>query len=299
MTRRIIPCLWLDEAEAAADRYCQIFPRSHVVARSHYPVDRDNPGGRPRGSVLTIELELAGCRFTALAGGSMFKPNPSISFFVHAADPAEADRLYGELADGGAALMPIGTYPWSERYGWVADRFGVSWQVITGARTAEGPLIVPSLMFANAQAGQAEAAITAYTRAFSDGRILSIARYGADEGQPGWVKHGRFVIGHTELAATDSHLRHGFDFGEGVSLQVMCVDQAEVDHYWEALAVGGSHGPCGWLRDRFGVSWQVVPATIATLLASPDAAARDRAFAAIMGMTKLDVGAIERAFAGG
>jgi predicted 3-demethylubiquinone-9 3-methyltransferase (glyoxalase superfamily) len=78
----------------------------------------------------------------------------------------------------------------------------------------------------------------------------------------------------------------------------MCEDQAEVDRYWEALGAGGNHGPCGWLKDRFGLSWQVVPKEISTWMTSGDAAARDRAFQAVMGMGKLDLAAIRRAFEG-
>jgi len=131
LDRPIVPCLWFDDqAESAAAFYVATFPGGRVTGISHFPESFDAPGGLRRGSVLTVEFEIAGQRFTALNGGPMFTLYPSISFFVFVDTPAEADRLFSALADGGTALMPIDRYPWSERYGWVQDRFGVSWQVV-------------------------------------------------------------------------------------------------------------------------------------------------------------------------
>ena len=295
----IVPCIWLDDqAEQAAAIYLKAFGDGRVLGTSRYPESRDNPSGRPRGSVLTVDLELAGRRFTLLNGGPIFKPSPSVSFFAHVATPEAADRLYGALAEGGAPLMPLGSYPWSERYGWIAGRFGVSWQVMAGRRPPGAATIVPCLMFAGAQHRRAEEAMRFYTRVFPGSRIADVARYAAGEGPEGSVKHGRFVLAGQDLVAMDSHLAHGIGFDEGVSLQVMCEDQATLDRYWDALAAGGSHGPCGWLKDRFGLSWQVFPTELAAWMASRDGGARDRAFQAMMGMGKLDVAALRRAFEG-
>lgn len=299
MSNKIVPCVWLDDrAEVAARTYARIFPGARTVAVSHYPESMDNPSGRPRGSVLTVEVELAGQRFTLLDGGPIFRPNPSISFFVHVAGPAEADALYGQLADGGQPLMPIGTYPWSPRYGWIQDRFGVSWQVIAARRPAGGATIVPCLMFSGAQRGRALDAMRTYAGVFPDSRVGDVERYEAGEGPGGGVKHGRMVLAGQELVAMDSHVSNDVKFDEGLSLQVMCAGQGEVDRYWAALSAGGSQGPCGWVKDRYGLSWQVVPDQIGRWMSTPDAGARDRAFAALMQMGKPDVAALDRAFAG-
>jgi predicted 3-demethylubiquinone-9 3-methyltransferase (glyoxalase superfamily) len=295
----IVPCLWLDDqAEQAASFYTGVFPDGRVTAVSRYPESTDNPSGKPRGSVLTVELELAGQRFTLLNGGPIFAINPSISFFVHVDTADEADRLFARLADGGAALMPLGAYPWSERYGWVRDRFGATWQVMAGRREEGRARIVPCLMFTGAQHGRAEEAMRTYAGVFPGGRVERVERYAEGEGPEGTVKQGRFVLAGQEMSAMDSHFDHGFGFDEGLSLQVMCEDQAEIDHYWAALSAGGEEGPCGWLKDRFGLSWQVVPAGIVAWLTSEDREARDRAFAAMMTMRKPDVAALEAAFAG-
>jgi predicted 3-demethylubiquinone-9 3-methyltransferase (glyoxalase superfamily) len=97
----------------------------------------------------------------------------------------------------------------------------------------------------------------------------------------------------------DSHLAQGFTFDVGLSLQVTCEDQAEVDRYWDALGAGGEHGPCGWLKDRFGLSWQVVPSAMTEWMTGADQAARDRVFRAMLPMKKLDLAALRRAHDGG
>lgn len=295
-SRPIVPCLWLDDqAEDAARFYTQTFPQGRVTAVSRYPESMDNPSGKPRGSVLTVDFEVAGQRFTALNGGPQFVINPSISFFVHLDTADEIDPLFSALADGGEVLMPLGAYPWSERYGWVQDRFGVSWQLIAGREPA-GAIIAPCLMFAGAQHGRAEEAMQMYTGIFPDSRIEHVERYTAGEGPEGTLKHGRFVVAGQEMIAMDSHIQHGFTLNEAISLQVMCKDQGEVDRYWAALSEGGEQGPCGWLKDRFGVSFQVVPDAMVEWMTSDDVAARDRAFKAMLIMKKLNIAVIQDAF---
>jgi predicted 3-demethylubiquinone-9 3-methyltransferase (glyoxalase superfamily) len=296
----IVPCLWFDDqATAAAEFYTSTFPGGRVTAVSHYPESSDNPSGKPRGSVLTVEFEVAGQRFTALNGGPQFSINPSLSFFAYVDSVDEAERLFARLASGGRVLMPIAEYPWSPRYGWANDRFGVSWQVITGQRPAGAAVIAPCLMFNGRVHGKAESALEAYARILPQGSVEAIERYSAGEGgTEGTVKHGRITVGAQTLIAMDSHIDHGFTFNEAVSLQVMCEDQAEVDRYWAALSEGGEQGPCGWLKDRFGVSWQVVPSCIVEWITSKDTAARDRAFKAVMNMGKLDIATIRAAFLG-
>ncbi len=295
----IVPCLWLDDqAEEAAAFYSRTFPRGRVRAVSRYPASFDNPGGKPRGSVMTVEVELAGQPFTLLNGGPQFTLNPSVSFFVHVTTADEASGLFSTLSDGGTVLMPVDAYPWSERYGWAQDRFGVSWQVITGRPAPGGATVVPCLMFTGPQAGRAEEAMRAWAAVFPGSRIADVTRYEEGEGPVDSIKHGRFLLAGQDVVAMDSHFDHGFTFNEAASLQVTCADQAEVDRYWSALSEGGAPGPCGWLKDRYGLSWQVVPRGMADWMAGEDGAGRDRAFRAMLGMGKLDVAALRAAFEG-
>ena len=300
-TPTIAPCLWIDDqAEAAARLYAGVFPDARAGAVSRYPSGFVNPSGRPRGSVMTVEMDLAGTPFSLLNGGPAFSINPTISFFAHTAGIAETERVATGLAEGGAYLMPLGEYPWSPRYAWVQDRYGVSWQVMLAPEGWDGPTIVPCLMFAGAVHGRAEVALTRYAAAFPGGRVEALEHYTAEEGPADTVKHGRAWLGGQRLVAVDSHLEHQARFNEAVSLQVLCADQAEVDHYWAALSDGGAEGPCGWLTDRFGVSWQVVPTGFIEMMKAGEGsgAGYERAFRAMLGMTKIDLAAIEAAFAG-
>jgi predicted 3-demethylubiquinone-9 3-methyltransferase (glyoxalase superfamily) len=297
----IAPCLWFDDqAEAAADLYAGIFPDSRVTAVARFPESFDNPGGKPRGSVMTVEFELAGTPFTALNGGPQFTPNVTMSLFAITADADEVDRIARALADGGSYLMELGEYPWSPRYAWVQDRFGFSWQVMATTDAIEGMTIFPCLMFAGEVHGRAEEALALYADVFPGGAVESLTRYGKDEGPEGTIKHGRALLGGRLLAAMDSHLEHDARFSEATSLQVLCRDQDEVDHFWDALSDGGEEGPCGWLKDRFGVSWQVVPTRFIEMAEAGDAApGYERAFQAMLGMKKLDIAALEAAYRGG
>jgi predicted 3-demethylubiquinone-9 3-methyltransferase (glyoxalase superfamily) len=295
----IVPCLWLDaHAEAAASLYLEAFADARVDAVARYPESGDNPAKRPPGSVLTVDVRLAGQAVTLLNGGPSFRPNPSLSFHVILGDEADVDALHAVLAEGGAELMPLDTYPWSSRYAWIEDRFGVSWQLMTRPDTPE-PRIVPCLMFAGEHHGGAREAIDAYVGAIPGSRVLEIETFAEGEGgEVGTVKQGRFELAGRPMVAMDGGTGHAFGFDEGASLQVLCSDQAEVDRVWAALATGGQEGPCGWVRDRFGLWWQVVPESMAAWMSADDAAARDRVFYATLPMGKLDVEALEQAFRG-
>jgi len=297
-TSPIVPCLWFDDqAEAAAAFYVAAFPDAHVGAVARYPSSGPNPSGRPPGSVMSVAFTIAGQRFTALDGGPAFTLNPSISFFVYLPTAQEVENLYHALHEGGQVLMPLDAYPWSERYAWLADRYGVSWQLIA-APGVERPTVAPCLMYTGAQHGRAREAVELYGGAFPGSSVEHLEPYAAGEGPEGTLKHASFTLAGQPMVAMDSHLEHGFAFNEGISLQVMCVDQDEVDQYWSALSDGGEEGPCGWLKDRFGLSWQVVPEALGEWMAHPDAAARDRAFAAMLEMGKIDVAALRRALSG-
>ena len=296
---QIAPCLWFDnQAEEAAALYTGLFPDSSITALSRYPEGFENPAGKPRGSVMTVEFELAGSPFTALNGGPLFTINPTISFLAHMGSIDETERLAAALADGGSYLMELGEYPWSPRYAWVQDRFGVSWQVMA---SPEAPVaIAPSLMFAGDMHGRAEEALRVYVDVFTGGALEALERYTPDEGPEGTIKHGRASLGGQRLVAMDSHVTHDARFNEAVSLQVMCRDQAEVDHYWERLSHGGEEGPCGWLKDRFGVSWQVVPRSFIAMMKAGEGSGPgyERAFKTMLDMKKLDIATLEAAYAG-
>lgn len=298
---RIVPCIWLDDqAEAAAAFYTGAFPEGRVDAVARYPRSGGNPANKPPGSVLTVDFTIAGRRFTVMNGGPSFRPNPSVSFHVHLPDAAAVDALHAALGEGGIDLMPLDAYPWSPRFVWLQDRFGVSWQLMARDDAAR-PAIVPALTFAGPHHGHAREAIAASAAALPDSRVRHVEDFGEGEGgEVGTVKQAALELMGEPFVAMDGGPGHAFGFDEGVSLQVMCADQAEVDRVTTALAAdGGEEGPCGWLRDRFGLWWQVVPEQVGAWLASEDEAACDRVFHALLPMRRLDLAALERAFRGG
>jgi predicted 3-demethylubiquinone-9 3-methyltransferase (glyoxalase superfamily) len=152
------------------------------------------------------------------------------------------------------------------------------------------PKTTPCLWFD----GQAEEAAQFYTSVFPNSAILEVSRYGdAGPGTAGSVMTVLFELDGQRYVGLNGG--PAFQFNEAVSFQIDCADQAEVDHYWSRLSEGGEEGPCGWLKDRFGLSWQVVPAALPALLSDPDPARAQRAMAAMMDMGKLDIDALRAA----
>jgi predicted 3-demethylubiquinone-9 3-methyltransferase (glyoxalase superfamily) len=158
----------------------------------------------------------------------MFKFNPSISFLVACRTKDEVDALWKPLSEGGQALMELGEYPFSGRYGWTQDKYGLSWQVMLMGNIPVGQKITPTLMFVGDQAGRAEEAIKLYTSIFPKSGIGDILRYGKGEepDKEGTVKHAGFTLEGQSFAAMDSAHRHNFAFNEAVSLMELCETQA-------------------------------------------------------------------------
>jgi predicted 3-demethylubiquinone-9 3-methyltransferase (glyoxalase superfamily) len=282
--QKITPNLWFNgNAKEAVDFYVSVFPKSKILSTEYYPKSTED-GLAPfqkklAGQVLTIEFELNGVSFVAINAGSEFKPNPSISFFVNF-DPSKdttanesLDKLWNELMDGGKILMPLQEYPFSKHYGWVEDRFGVSWQLIlTNPEGEVRPFIVPSLMFVGENAGKAEEATDFYFSVFKDSQRGILARYPEGSGvDAGTLMYTDFRLEKTWLAAMDSAEDHKFQFTEGVSLSISCEDQEEIDYFWKKLSTVSEAEQCGWCKDKYGVSWQVVPKDIGELMKKPNA----------------------------
>jgi predicted 3-demethylubiquinone-9 3-methyltransferase (glyoxalase superfamily) len=209
------------------------------------------------------------------------------------------DKVWESLSDGGTVLMPLDRYPFSERYGWVQDRYGLSWQLIfTNPEGEERPLIIPSLLFVGEVCGKAEEASGFYLTLFKDAKRGAISRYGAEQApeKEGTVMFTDFKLAGQWFAAMDSARTHDFAFNEAVSFIVNCDTQAEIDDYWKALtADGGEEGMCGWLKDKYGVSWQIVPSKLDELMRSGDQEKLQRVTQAVLKMTKLDIATLEEA----
>ncbi|WP_326573593.1 VOC family protein [Streptomyces sp. NBC_00481] len=145
--------------------------------------------------------------------------------------------------------------------------------------------------------GQAEEAAAHYVSVFKNSRLGRVTHYGEGAPRPaGSVLTVEFVANGQQFVALNGGPE--FKFTEAISFQILCDDQDEIDYYWKSLTEGGEPGPCGWLKDRFGVSWQVVPTALIEMISDSDPRKASRATAAMMSMGKLDVAALQKAYAG-
>ena len=279
MDQRIIPAIWCDgTADEAARFYADVFREGSVVEQA--------PG-------LAATVSIHGFRLSLINGGDQYAPNPSLSCILNfdpllfgGEDQARAylDELYERLS-GGGVLMELGEYPFSPRYAWVRDRFGMTWQLmLTDPAGEPRPFILPSFMFGDANHANAEEATATWIALFDDARRGALRRY--EEGglmEAGTIMFTDFTLRGTWMAAMDSGAFHDFTFTPGVSMIISCRDQEEIDRYWTGLSAVPEAERCGWCVDRWGVSWQVVPDNIAELMA--DAATREK----ILQMGKIDL----------
>lgn len=294
-TQTIVPHLWYDkEAKEAADFYVAAFGANSAVTNVTTLHDT------PTGDCDVVSFELQGHPFMAISAGPLFKFNPSISFIVGCETADEVDRLWKKLSAGGTTLMPLDKYPFSERYGWLQDRYGLSWQLIlTTPEGDERPKIVPSLMFVRDVCGKAEEAIKFYLSVFKSSKPGSTFYYGKDQApdKEGNVMFADFKLGDTWLAAMDSARDHDFAFNEAISLMVSCKNQQEIDYYWERLSAVPDAEQCGWLKDKYGVSWQIVPVEMGQMMAKGTPEQIARVTQAFLPMKKFDVAKLKEAYA--
>ena len=295
--QKITPFLWFNkEAREAALFYTTLFGGDSKVVMEHVMHDT------PSGEVEVVGFTLWGFAINAMSAGPLFKPTPALSISVQCKDEAEIDRLHAGLMDGGTELMPLQKYPWSEKYAWVNDKYGFSWQLNIPTEMPQNRIAL-SFLFVGKVCGKAEEAIAKYVSIFPDAKITLMAKH--EEGAPGndtpgTVKHAEFQLAGQTFMALDSAAEHKFSWTEAFSLVVDCKDQAEVDYYWEKLIEGGgAESVCGWLKDPYGVSWQVTPTRLTELTMSADKEVAARATQAMLKMKKIDLAALEAAVAGG
>ncbi|MFN8290927.1 MAG: VOC family protein [Chitinophagaceae bacterium] len=282
MSEKIFPCLWFDgNAKEAAGFYCSVFQGAKITHESP----------------LVVMVEIFGKKVMGLNGGPMFRINPSISLFVLCADIDSTNKVWEKLSEGGSVLMQIDTYPWSKRYGWVKDKFGMTWQVSVVAKEGDRPAITPSLLFTGSQFGKAAEAINLYTGAFKNGAAETVIYYPETDPHAGKVMYAEIRLEESMLIVMDGPGDHAYTFSEGVSLVVDCDGQEEVDHFWNKFtADGGQESQCGWLKDKFGVSWQIVPKQLMEYLNNPDREKAGHAMQAMLKMKKIVIADLKKAF---
>jgi len=282
---KISPHLWFDkEAREASEFYASIFKDSKVK-------NTTTLHNTPSGSVDLVTIELSGQEFRLISAGPLFKFNPSISFLVACKTKDEVDALWKRLSERGTALMELGEYPFSERYGWTQDRYGLSWQVMFAGEREIKQKITPTLMFVGDVCGKAEEAIQLYTSVFRRSKVGDILRE-----KEGIVKHAAFTLEGQDFAAMDSAREHKFAFNEAISFMVHCDTQEEIDHYWGKLSAVPGAEQCGWLKDKYGLSWQVVPSILGEMLGDKDPKRIARVMEAVLKSKKFNIEALKQAY---
>jgi predicted 3-demethylubiquinone-9 3-methyltransferase (glyoxalase superfamily) len=280
MKEKITPCLWFNgQAKEAATLYCSVFANAKIIAQSP----------------IVTAIDVSGQSFTLLDGGPMYKPNASISFYYICEKEDELNTIWNEFSKEGTVMMPLDKYPWGEKYGWINDKYGISWQLALGKISDVGQKITPCLLFTGKQYGLADEAIVLYSSIFKNPKVDDILRYGANEfpDKEGEVKHAQMSLNGYKVMLMESAAPHNFTFTEGVSLTIHCETQEEIDHYWEKLTESGEESMCGWLKDKFGVSWQIIPTILSKIMGDP--AKAGKAAQAFMAMRKLNIEQIVQA----
>lgn len=299
--QKIVPHLWFDtQAKEAAEFYISVFPNSKITSTAQLH-------NTPSGDTDIVSFELMGFAFQAISAGPLFKFNPSISFMVNF-DPAQdpdaitrIDEIWDKLIAGGKALMPIDNYGFSPRFGWVEDKYGVTWQLILTDPAGEPrPMIMPSLLFVNDVAGKAKEAQEFYLSVFKNAENGMTALYpsGMEPNKEGDVMFSDFKLENQWFTIADSRLNHDYNFNEAISLIVNCEDQDEIDYYWEKLSADPASEQCGWLKDKYGVAWQITPREMEEMLANGTQEQVDRVTQAFLPMKKLDIAKIKAAYEG-
>ena len=240
---KIVPNLWYDkEAKEAALFYVSIFDNARIM---DVTVIEDTPSG----DAEMVSFQLEGQPFSAISGGPIFKLNPSISLMVACATAEEVDRKYAALSQGGFNLMPLGEYPFSKRYAWTQDKYGLSWQLMLSEESNPAQKITPCFLFSGEVSGKTEEAMLFYTSIFKGSSINLVSHYTEGETQlpKAKINYANFTLNGMNFAAMDNGNPSDFNFNEAFSLMIYCDTQAQIDYYWDALSSDPASEQCGWL----------------------------------------------------
>lgn len=293
--QKIVSHLWFDkDAKEAAELYVATFGKGSKVKNI---AQLDNT---PSGSVDIVTFELLGREFQAISAGPMFKFNPSVSFRLLCNTKEEVDATWEVLSAGGTVLMELGAYPFSERYGWLQDKYGLSWQIFYSAEADVKQKITPMIMFVGGVCGKAEEAINFWTSVFGEAKVDAIMRYGKGEepDKEGSIRYAAFSLLGLEFEAIESAHEHNLAFNEAISFIVPCETQEEIDYYWKKLSAVPEAEQCGWLKDRYGFSWQIVPTAMDEMMSKGSREQIARVTEAFLQMKKFDIESLNRAYKG-
>lgn len=307
--QKIISHLWFDkEAKEAAEFYVSAF----AGLGNEFGVSKiqniSQVRGTPSGDCDVVSFTVAGHDMMAISAGPYFKLNPSISLFVAFDTVEQIDAVHAKLMEGGEYMMEYGEYPWAKKYAWIKDKYGLTWQLsLPLQEMGEDPSlagqtiqrVTPLLMFTQDMAGRAKEAVEFYTSVFPNSKVNALVPYEKNDGDvEGYIKHARFELCGQSFMAMESTGPHEFKFNEAFSILVNCDTQEEIDEYWSKLSADPASEQCGWLKDKYGVAWQISPTVMREMMTSSDQAAVDRVTKAFLSMKKFDLEKVREAFEG-
>lgn len=291
MMQKIIPHLWYDkEALEAASWYVSLFEDSKIVQVS---MIYDTPSG----DAQMVAFELAGFSLSAISAGPFFTMNQAISLMVACETREEVQRLYEQLKEGAILLMPLDEYQFSQYYVWLQDKYGLNWQLMLMEQAQKVPKIRPTLLFAGDACGRVQEAMDYYAKVFPETKIDFVDLYGQGEAKDARakVKYAEIEVYGTSFIAMDHGYGGEFSFNEAFSFIVPCEDQKEIDYFWDKLSFVPEAEQCGWLKDEFGISWQITPEHIDDVFVKGTPEEAKRVTEAFLKMKKIDLAALERA----
>ena len=296
--QKIIPFLWYDNnAEEAVNFYTSVFDNSKILSITRYNEDSAKAAGQKADSAMTIGFQLEGQNFTALNGGPHFKLNQSTSFFVYCESDEKIENVFKKLSKGGQVIFPLDKYDWSPKYAWIIDKFGLSWQLDVD-KINNPQKILPAFLFVNDKVLKVKEAVNYYSTVFPDSKIMMEWPYDKAAGLPdGTLLFAQFKLSDYLFNAMSGMGEHKFDFNEAFSFVVNCKNQEEVDYYWNKLTSdGGMEIQCSWLKDKFGISWQIIPTRMIELLSDPDPVKSQKVMMAMLKMKKIIITDLEDAY---
>ena len=287
MENKFAPCLLVDnQVEEMTELYTKVFENGKPLKTLYFLEDAHGKIG----DILTQSVQLANQEFILLNGGPEFKATPSISYMVTCTSETQLQVLWQELSEGGKLLMNLAIYPGVGQFGWLEDRFGISWQFSLD-QSSSSQKITPCFMFSGEQYGNASRAVAEWIEVFQSGEILE--HYSNEDLT---TKLAKFTLHQQEFMAMDSAVDHDFTFSLANSFYVYCENQKEIDRLWTAITSKGTEMPCGWMGDRFGVAWQTVTRDMDTMLDRKNLTKALAVTQAVYGMMKIDSEELRRIY---
>ncbi|HEL1740826.1 TPA: VOC family protein [Streptococcus suis] len=284
----IIPHLWYDtEAKEAVAFYVELF--GGKIDWTYTITDT------PSGDSDLIQFQLGDMTLAAISAGPYFKLNESMSLMVNVASKDEVTRLYQALSEGGRILMPLGEYPFSPYYVWLEDRFGLSWQLSFAPDLDKPYQFDICLLFSQEQVGLAQPMLDYYKDKLPQASVGQLSYYGEGEAavEAAKLNYAELLVAGQKMIVMDHGYGGEASFNEAFSLMVYVDSQDELNFYYDLLSAVPEAEMCGWVKDQFGISWQIVPRI---LMEAYDTASPEKVKAvnaAVMTMKRLDIAAIQ------